>query len=196
MEKIIFGLISVLLTVIGFIPYVYSIFTHKTKPHLFTWCVWGILTAIIFSIQVAQQAGPGSWSTGVTALTCAIIMVLSIFWGEKTGTLFDWIALAVSVAVIPFWLVCNDPAMSAVLITLIDAAAFYPTLSKTYKNPWSENLFYYWIWLIRYPASILGLNILNLANVVYPAVWTVIGVGFLAMALTRRAVLNKKKIPS
>lgn len=192
-EKILFGGISAIVTVVGFIPYVYSVFRKKTKPHFFTWLVWGMLTGIIFAIQLSQDAGPGAWGIGVTAATCIVIMVLSFFWGEKTGTLFDWLALGVSMAAIPLWLATSDPTFSAVLVTFIDVAAFYPTVSKTYKNPWGEHLFYYWIWLIKYPTSILGLNVINVANAVYPAVWGIIGVAFLAMAYYRRFMLNREK---
>lgn len=191
-EKEIFGLISAVATLAGFIPYVYSVYQRKTKPHLFTWLVWGTLTGIIFAIQLSQHAGPGSWGIGLTAATCAVIMGLSFFWGEKTGTLFEWIALIASIATIPLWLATSDPTLSAVLITFIDVAAFYPTVAKTYRNPWNEHLFYYWVWLIKYPASVIGLNVFSLANAIYPIVWTIIGVAFLAMAFYRRGVLHKE----
>ena len=190
--KVILGIISAIATFVGFVPYVHSIWQRKTKPHLFTWLVWGTLTGIIFAIQISQHAGPGSWGIGLTAVTCTVIMVLCLFWGEKTGSRFDWAALIVSLATIPIWLATSDPTLSAVLVTFIDVAAFYPTVSKTYQNPWNENLFYYWIWLIKYPTAVVGLNVMNVANAVYPVVWTIIGIAFLVMAIYRRSVLAGK----
>jgi hypothetical protein len=190
-DKVLWGSLSAIATVIGFIPYVHSILQRKTTPHFFTWLVWGALTGIIFAIQVAGHAGPGSWGIGVTALTCIVIMVLSFFWGEKSGTRFDWIALIASIATIPLWLATSDPTYSAILVTFIDVAAFYPTVSKTYRNPWSEHMFYYWIWLVKYPTSIVALTVFTVANAIYPITWTIIGIAFLAMTFYRRAVINK-----
>ncbi|MBI3419761.1 MAG: hypothetical protein HY053_06485, partial [Proteobacteria bacterium] len=171
--KSILGAVAFLGAVVGFVPYVYSIYKNKTKPHLFTWLVWAILTSMIFGIQFTQGAGPGAWHMGITALTSIAIMGLSFFYGEKKGSKLDWAAFLLSLAAIPLWLVAKDPASAAVLLTLIDVMAFWPTISKTWRKPYQENLFYYGIWLVRYPLATLAVQNMNVANLVYPATWSV-----------------------
>ncbi|MGO8672923.1 MAG: hypothetical protein ACLQVD_16375 [Capsulimonadaceae bacterium] len=156
MQKELFGLFSALATVIGAVPYIVSTVRGQTRPHLFTWLVWTLLTGIIFFIQVATNAGPGSWAIGLTALTCAINVPLSIRYGESRGTVTDRIALAVSIISVIVWRAMNDPTVSAVMITAIDVVAFYPTVRKTFSKPYEENLFYYVIWLVKYPGSLLA----------------------------------------
>jgi len=55
------GLIAVALAIIGHIPYIYDIYKGKTKPHIFTWVVWAIVTVLAFIANgkkvVAQELG-------------------------------------------------------------------------------------------------------------------------------------------
>jgi hypothetical protein len=181
-----FGGLSVIATLVGLFPYVRSIVRKETRPHLFTWFVWGILTTIIFVIQLYEGAGAGSWCTGVTAATMFVIMAAGFRSGERKGTRNDRIALVAALAAIPLWILTKNPTVAAVFITGIDLVAFYPTVSKTWRHPHSEHLFYYWIWLIKYPFSLLALQSFTVANAVYPAAWTLAGAGFVSMVLIRR----------
>ena len=190
MDKELIGLFSALATIIGAIPYIHSTIKGQTKPHLFTWLVWTLLTTIIFVIQLTQNAGPGSWAIGLTALTCAINVPLSIRYGEARGTFTDRVALVVAVISIAIWLIMKDPTASAVMITIIDVVAFYPTVRKTYMRPKEENLFYYLIWLVKYPSSLLALQVFSLANSVYAMTWSVIAVFYVGLLLVRRRQLK------
>jgi hypothetical protein len=53
------GLLSLLLSVASYVPYVRSIFVANTKPHAFTWLVWGAVMAIAFFAQLSDRAGAG-----------------------------------------------------------------------------------------------------------------------------------------
>jgi hypothetical protein len=184
----ILGGIAFVGAIIGTVPYIVSILKKKTRPHMFTWLVWAILTIMICVIQITEGAGPAVWHMLITALTTTIIAILSFFLGEKQGSRLDWLAFISSLAAIPLWIVTKDPTASAVLLTVIDVVAFWPTVSKTWKHPHGENLFYYCVWLLRYPLATAAIANWNLANAVYPATWSVIGVFFVGMILYRRAV--------
>jgi hypothetical protein len=184
--RMVLGALSVIATLVGLYPYVLSIRRNQTHPHLFTWLVWGVLTSIIFTIQVIENAGPGAWCTGVTAASMFVIMAAGYRSGERRGTRNDRIALAASLSAIPLWILTKNPTFAAVFITCIDLVAFYPTVAKTWRKPYSEHLFYYWIWLIKYPLSLLALRTFTVATIVYPAAWTLAGIGFISMVLIRR----------
>jgi hypothetical protein len=49
--KEIFGAASLILAVVSYVPYVRSIFVANTKPHAFTWLVWGAVMAIAFWLK-------------------------------------------------------------------------------------------------------------------------------------------------
>ncbi len=77
----ILGALAVTIGMIGYAPYLWSIFKGRTKPHLFSWFIWGVLTAIAFAIQISEGAGAGAWVTGITAAVCFLITALSIKYG-------------------------------------------------------------------------------------------------------------------
>lgn len=75
--KTLFGIFAVFIAVFAYIPYFRDIYLGKTKPHMYSWIVWGILTFSAFGIQVADNAGPGAWTTGFTAVLCLAIIILA-----------------------------------------------------------------------------------------------------------------------
>jgi hypothetical protein len=186
--KVLMGSISAIVSFVSFIPYLRTAIQGKTKPHFFTWLVWSILLTIIFIIQVKDGAGAGSWGTGVIALTTICIGMYSWFYGVRTGSKLDWFALIFSLTTIPLWLFTEDPTFSACLATFIDVVAFYPTVSKTWNDPQSEDLSYYVAWLIKYPTAFLAIEKMSTANAVYPVTWTVIGVAFVLFIIYRRKI--------
>jgi hypothetical protein len=107
-----------------------SIFVANTKPHAFTWLVWGTVMAIAFSAQLSDKAGAGSWATGLSAAFCLGIGVLALFRGEKHITRGNWVAFLATSLAIPLWVVTSDPLWSVLLVTGIDAVALLPDLSQ------------------------------------------------------------------
>jgi hypothetical protein len=83
------GLLSLLISVVSYVPYVRSIFVANTKPHAFTWLVWGTVMAIAFVAQLSDKAGAGSWSTGLSAAFRLGIGIIALFRGEKHITRGD-----------------------------------------------------------------------------------------------------------
>jgi hypothetical protein len=101
--KDVLDLASLLIAVASYVPYVRSIFVANTKPHAFTWLVWGTVMAIAFFAQLSDMAGAGSWATGLSAAFCLGIGVLALFRGEKHITRGDWIAFLATFLAIPLW---------------------------------------------------------------------------------------------
>lgn len=49
--KLVLSVIAIVLTLVAFIPYIISILSGMTKPHVFSWVIWGITTFIVFLAQ-------------------------------------------------------------------------------------------------------------------------------------------------
>lgn len=190
--KVVFGIISSIVSALSFIPYLIAIIKGKARPHFFTWFVWSILLSIILVIQIQGNAGPGFWGMAVTTVTTIIMTIYSWFYGEKTGSMFDWTTFILSLLAIPFWLLTKDPTTAACLASVIDLIAFWPTISKSYKDPHSENLLYYIAWLVKYPAAYFALQTVNLANAIYPILWTVVGFFYVLFLIKRRKDVDRQ----
>jgi hypothetical protein len=189
--KDMFGVISLLLSVVSYVPYIRTIFVANTKPHAFTWLVWGTVMAIAFIAQLSDKAGAGSWATGLSAALCLGIAILALFRGETHITRGDWIAFLTTFLAIPLWIATSHPLWPVLLVTGIDAIAYYPTFRKSYAKPDEELAFKYALTVIRYLFSLLALEHYTIVRSVYQIVSIFMELGIVIMLLWRRAGLGK-----
>ena len=182
------GVISVALTMVGYFPYFRSIIRRQTKPHLFSWIVWAIVTAIAFAGQYSRGAGPGSWAAGVTAFVCIAIAAMSMVLGEKNITRSDWVAFLMAVAAIPLWYFSEDPLAAVILATLIDVIGFYPTVRKSFINPYQENIFTWSINGVRSLISIFAIERYSFVTMIFPVALLFTNGGIALLLVWRRRV--------
>ncbi|QQS19999.1 hypothetical protein IPL85_00865 [Candidatus Saccharibacteria bacterium] len=187
------GILAVIVGFIGYIPYFRTIFSGKTKPHAFSWLVWGTLTGIAFVSQVAGNGGAGAWVTGFTALISFTIFGLALFKGVKDFPLTDWLCLAGSIIAIALWALTKNPLIAVVLITIIDFVAFLPTIRKSYSEPNSEPIFTYSLSGLKFLIGIIALTELSWLTVLYPASLVMANGGFVVMLLIRRNKLAQEQ---
>lgn len=184
--KIILALLATLIGLIGYIPYFRDIFKGTTKPHVFSWFIWSLLTGIAFAAQVVEGAGPGAWVTGFTAVVCSAVAVLAFSKGEKEITKSDWVCLVLALLGIALWLVTDNPLTAVIVVTITDALAFIPTFRKTYFKPHEETLTEYALAAVKFFISIIALESLTLSTWLYPASLVIMNGAFVVMALIRR----------
>lgn len=163
------GFIAAVLTFVAVAPYIIDIFKNKTKPHIFTWVIWAIVTLLVFFGQWQKGGGPGSWTTGIAGIITIFIALISFKKGSKDITKLD-IAMFIGalLGIVP-WLLAKDPTLSVIILTIIDVLAFIPTIRKTIKDPQSETFISYVLHAIRHSLSIIALLNYNLATYIYPA---------------------------
>ncbi len=160
--------VAIFLTLYAYVPYLKGIFQGKIKPHFFTWLVWSIVTFIAFLIQIVEGGGMGSWPTIVAALSCFSITLLAIKYGSKDVKRVDYIFLFAALFSIPFWILTNNPAYSAILVTVIEIIAALPTVRKSWHRPKEEIMSTYILNTIRYVFSIFALASISVSTIAYP----------------------------
>jgi hypothetical protein len=184
--KEIFGLAAVVLAIIGHLPYIRDTIWRGTEPHIYTWLVWSIVTTIAFFGQWTTGGGAGSWSTGVTLLLTYGITVLALRYGTKNVTRFDTACLIASfIAIVP-WALTNDIVWSVILATLIDAAAYAPTIRKTWLSPSTETLSMYWLGIIRHILAIVALATYSITTALYPFALLIMNIVVVLVIVLRR----------
>lgn len=191
--KTLIGIIAIGIAIISYIPYFRDIFSGKTKPHAFSWLVWGVLNAIVFVGQVSDGDGAGSWVVGFTAAVTLSIFVLSLRFGEKDIKAFDWFCLiGAGVSLLP-WLVTNDPLLSVILVTIIDILGFVPTIRKSYNKPHQETLVTYVLSTVKYLLAIVALQNYSWVTVLFPLAMVVVHIFFVALLIIRRNQITPQK---
>lgn len=186
--RIFLGIFATLLAIISYIPYVRDIFLGKTKPHSFSWLIWGILMTVGFAGQLSDNGGPGAWVIGFSAVISFSIFGLSLKYGEKNISKLDWICLISAVTAIPLWLITSTPVWSMILITLIDFLGFVPTWNKSISKPEDETLSLYVVGTIKHSIGIAALASFTLVTLLYPFSLVITNAALAILISVRRSV--------
>lgn len=185
------GIAATVLGAYGYYPYIRDILQGRTKPHAFSWLVWGTMTAIGFAAQLAEGGGAGAWVTGFTAAATLSIFLLALRSGERRITRSDWTCLGGAGAALALWAVTDDPLLSVVLITLIDALGTVPTFRKSYHRPFEETVSTYVIGGVKFVLATAALDAWNVTTVLYPMSVVLSNAAFVMMVMVRRRVLSR-----
>ena len=184
--KVAISVIAVILTFVGYVPYFRNIFKGTTKPHAFSWFIWGITTSIIYVLQVKGRAGAGSWVTLSVAVIMFIIFFFGLKFGEKNFKKIDFYFLVSALVAIPLWLVVEEPVLSMVLLSLTEMLGFAPTIRKTWDKPYTETLSTYTINGFRHILSIFALAEYNVLTWLFPVSWVAMNFIFVIIIFIRR----------
>lgn len=191
MHKEIFSAVAIILTFIAFLPYIRSILSGKTRPHVFSWIIWGSTTFIVFLAQLADHGGLGAWPIGVSGIITIYVAVLAfIKKADNTITHSDWLFLIAALSSLPFWYLTSDPLWAVLILTTIDVIGFGPTLRKAYTFPFEEQATFYLIFAIRNTFAIAALEHFSLTTILFPAATGLACLLLITMLIYRRKILT------
>ncbi len=160
------GLLSGVLALCSFIPYIYSIVRGRTRPSCVSWCTWSvvqvILTATFWYSTENQQI---IWVSVSYTFAAIVVAVLSLKYGEF-GRTDKVVVCGIGLALV-LW-VFTSAQQALVIIVIIDALASWPTIKKSNNDPDSEDLT---AWLMGFTANCLNLAAIHNWNeiaILYP----------------------------
>jgi hypothetical protein len=184
--KSLISLLVIILTFIGYVPYIRDIFKKKTQPHIFTWFTVSLTAFVAYALQVRGGAGVGALPMLVVSSICVFVFIVSFKYGTKNITKLDIFFLILSILALFLWLVVNQPILSVVLITVSEIFGYIPTIRKSWNRPYSETLSLYQISFFRHTLAIFALQKLNILTVLYPAAWAVTNLFITVVLISRR----------
>ncbi len=188
--KALLSVAAIALTFAAFLPYIVSIRSGRTRPHVFSWLIWGVTTLLVFLAQRVGGAGVGAWPTGVSALITFLIAWLAHAHGaDREITTSDWLFLLGASSALPFWVLTADPLWAVVILTLVDLLGFGPTLRRAYSHPEQERVGFYSLFVLRNLLVLLSLEHLTLTTALFPAAVGLACVGLVLLLLWRRRCL-------
>ena len=188
----IFAVLAIAVSIIRYGTYLWSMYKRETRPHIFSWFNWGTVTGIGAYAQFSLHGGPSAWVLTVVSSTCFFIAFLALFVGEKDIKRSDWFAFIGALLAIPVWMVTNDPFMAIIVVIVIDGLTYYPTVRKSWSDPWGEPpKSYFWAGL-RYFLALFAVDDPSFETIVYPFFLMATDWGFALYVLWRRRVLSDK----
>jgi hypothetical protein len=193
MPKELISAAAVALTLVLFLPYIRSIRRGQTRPHVFSWIIWGVGTVIVFFAQLAGHGGIGAWPIGISGLVSGYIALLAYrHRGDASITRMDWVFLGSALAALPCWFFTEDPLWAVVILTTSDLLGFGPTLRTSWHRPQEERMGFFGFFSLRNLLAILALEHYSLTTVLFPAAVGLGCLGLVAVIAGRRWFLGRK----
>jgi hypothetical protein len=190
MLKELLGVIATFLTLIAFIPYIRSIRRDETKPHVFSWLIWGSTTVVVALAQLADHGGAGAWPIGFSGVITLYVAFLAYQKSSKnTITPVDWLFFVTAISSIPLWYFTSNPLWAVVILTTIDLLGFGPTIRKAYAYPDEEKLTFFTIITLRNIVAIAALQHYSLTTILFPALTGLACVLLILMVTYRRRLI-------
>lgn len=184
--KEILGAIATVIALVSYIPYLRDIFANKTKPHVFTWLIWGVLTLIGFLGQLSGHAGPGAWPSGLTTVLCFVIFIAALRKGSKNIVFLDVLMLFGAVISLFLWFLVKQPTMAIILVVLTDAMGFVPTVRKSWHKPQEETLSAFVLSAVKHFISLFAIKNYSLLTTLYPGYLVIANILFISLLVSRR----------
>lgn len=189
--------IAIVLTLVVFIPYFVDILRNKTKPHVFSWMIWGLTTFVVFFAQISSHGGVGAWPIGVSGSFTIIIALLAFIKRDDISiTKSDWVFFIVAVSALPLWYMTSDPTWSVVILTVVDILGFGPTFRKVYASPHTESISFYAMFMIRNTIVVGALESYSIATTLFPAAVAVACLTIIMLILIRRLFVEAGTLKS
>ena len=165
--KLVFVILSSLIGISCFIPYIQDIFRGITKPHSYSWLIWTILQITGAIAMVSSGAGIGATSLVIGAILCCFVFTLSIFYGTNNIKIFDIVCLIGALLAIIIYFFIHDALFSIIVVTITDIIGFLPTLRKSYEEPKTETPLTYILSSISSFFALGALSLFTLTTSIY-----------------------------
>jgi hypothetical protein len=184
--KLFFGIVSSIVAIVCFIPYLRDIFRKQTQPHAYSWLIWTILQTVGVAAQIKDGAGYGAWALAVGAVFCFAIFILSLKYGTKNVTKFDGACLFASLIAILFYVTLENPLWAIISVVIVDFVGFLPTFRKGWEEPTTETPSTFGLSAFANILSLIALQNYTITTVLYIASLLVANSSFVIMILFRK----------
>lgn len=135
--KVIFSVLSGLVFLFAFFPYIRAIVKRVASPRKATWLVWATGDVIVLAGMLAKQTANG-------LIVCATIGAVTVFllslkFGEPGWSTRDKTCIALSGLAIALWLYFGESNLGIALGLVALAIAAWPTYVSAWQRPENEN---------------------------------------------------------
>jgi len=191
MYKEILTAIAIVLTLVGYVPYIRLILRGTVKPHVFSWVIWGAVTTIAFFGQLADGGGLGAWPIGLAGVLSIVVATLAYLKrADASITRLDWFFFVTALAGLPVWFLTSDPLWAVVISTTVDLLAAGPTLRKTYVNPFEEDPVFFSVSIARNVFALIALEHYSLTTMLFPVAICSVCAALIVIIMWRRPILK------
>lgn len=164
------GLIAGMLSLYGYIPYIWDTLRGRCRPQRSSWLIWSVPSCVFFYTHVTEGADASLFFAAVQCVCTLLVFLTSLRWG--TGSLLrapDVCALGVAGLGLLLWYWTDDPLTALGLSILVGMSGGVMTIIKAYKRPHTESFGPWVIAAVASTLSLVAVGELNWVLLAYPA---------------------------
>lgn len=189
--KLLFAVASIVVLILGYISYFRDIFAKTTKPHAYTWLIWAITQGTATAVAFYGGANWGTLSLAGGTVLVGVVFLLSLTYGTKNITKSDTGILILALLAIVVWWQTNNPLLAVLMVSAIDALGYIPTFRKSWSEPYSETLSFWFMMTLVMLFAGLSLSEYNLLTLTYIGTVAVANLMVLTLCVFRRQYVEK-----
>lgn len=179
------GIAAGVLSLLGFFPYIASIYRGQTRPNRATWWVWTVCNGILFTSYYAAGERLSAWVPLSVAIASFGVAILSLKRGEGGFSRFDRGCLVSSAIGLALWGASGSPITALAINIGIDFVGALPTIRKTYLDPKSESLSAWALFLAANVVNLFAVEAWASPSVALPIYYFLLTVAVVALAARR-----------
>ncbi len=189
--KAFFAAIASIIVISAYIPYLTSMLSGRTQPHVYTWLIWTLTTGTASAGLWYGNGGYGVVSQTIGAVLTFLFFLLSFRYGTKNITRSDTIVLILAFLAIGVWWQLHQPLLAIVMVSLIDMLGYIPTYRKSWQEPWSESMSSWLLWLFYGFFVVLSLENYNSLTLTFLLAALAANCILITLLLVRRRTVPK-----
>lgn len=181
--KTILSIISGLVFILAFWPYIMAIVKKKTSPRKATWLVWALGDWVILSGMIAKWKISGLMVGAVLGATATFL--LSLKYGEPGWKKRDKICITLSMTAIALWIYFGESNIGIGLSLIALWIAVWPTYMSAWEKPENEDRKAWAFFNLANVFALLAIPHLTFADMTPPIAFTLIDLPMLYLLFVR-----------
>ena len=153
----------------GYLPYVASIVRGTTKPSLVSWGIWTVQGAALLATYIGLRQWEGIAVPAVTTIGPAIVMTLAWRRSRPVFSRLDIASVVGTLAAGVLWAFSGNASWSLYCLVATDVCGAVPTVAKTSKDPTSEDLTSWTVFLVGNVLIGVSISERTTNSLLYPA---------------------------
>jgi len=178
------SLLSGVLAIAGYVPYIAAILRGPSRPSKATWLIWSLLDTIVLYGMVSKHVANGQI---VGAMIGAwIVFALSLKYGTLGWKPLDRWCLGGTALGLILWYTFDSPMLGMMTSLCLMFIGSFPTFVSAWKNPGHENRLAWAIYLASCMSALIAVPAWNLENAAQPATFSSVSVIMMYILFTPR----------
>ena len=148
--------------------------------------------AIAFAAQITAGATWSALLTAVFFIGNILVALLSLRYGYGKFSFKDGAAIVAALIGVALWAATNNPLIALLVTIVVDFLAYWLTIIKSWKAPYSENLLAWSLMTLAAILSILSVGEFNVTLVLFPVYVACVSMCGVIVLISRRKWRSKR----